>query len=295
MMQTTNVLRIAKWRDTFERAESRKLKSLTWVSLPTSFTSSGYQAMLDEFGDDAPSIYGAWCAMVVIAAGCNVRGVLADSRGNPLKTSWIARMSGFPVTVYEKLITWAASPQVQWLDSVPATEIQAALESEQQKPDDSDSSGESPDAPPTVRGNPPHTQPNLTKPNQTKHNITQPHQTGASTTVGPIDWGDRWRIEDESFLILVREIANKFAKLRSPTPLDREYVWRVAWVSAAFDRSVADGCVERLREREVRKPQAYLDAAMRKLCSDRGEHWETIREKVPPSPKLIPRELEIAT
>lgn len=287
MTQVTkpNVLRIAKWRDTFERAESRKLKSLTWVSLPTSFVSSGYQAMLDEFEADAPAIYGAWCALVVIAAGCNVRGTLADSRGNPLKVSWYARMSGFPPAYFDRLIAWAAMPSIGWLDSVPADQIAAELLDDQQKTSISDPSGESPDVIPFARGDSPTTRPNPTQPNQTKPNLTQPNQTGPG---GQIDWRDRWRVEDDKgFLDVVREIANKFVRLRNPIVVDdREFVWRVSWVSAAFDRSVAESCIDKLRERgEVKKPIAYIDAAMRKLCSDRGERWEILRELVPPAPR----------
>ena len=282
---STHVLRVSKWRDTFERAESRKLKTLTWVSLPTSFTSSGYQAMLDEFGDEASSIYGAWCALVVIAAGCNVRGVLADSRGNPLKPSWFARMTGFPVEVFSKLIVWASSPNIRWLDSVPASDVSRVLASEQQNDRDS------PDAPPSSQGNTPTTRPNQTRPNLTKPDITQPHQTvatGRPAPNGQIDWRERWRstdrgMGDEEFVLSVREIAKKFLKLKNP--LDRETIWQVAWVSAAFDFSVADACVDKLRQQGVvQNASKYVDGAMRRMCEERGERWATVRELVPASP-----------
>ena len=62
---TGTVYRIAKWTETFERAESRKLKQLTWIAMPVGFSSTGYQAMLEDFdAERAPAIYGAWCALV---------------------------------------------------------------------------------------------------------------------------------------------------------------------------------------------------------------------------------------
>ena len=108
--------RISSWSETFETADSRKHKSLSWVSLPIDRQSNGYQSMIDHFGDDAPSVYGAWCVLISIAAGCPVRGVLASSRGNAFSISRIARMAHMPQEVFERLIPWALRKEVGWLE-----------------------------------------------------------------------------------------------------------------------------------------------------------------------------------
>lgn len=109
---------ISKWRDTFETHESRKYKTLTWVSVPISL-GYGYEAMLAEFGDDTAAIYGAWILMTTIAATAPNRGVLADSRNRPYSPDFLARKTGIPADLFRRLIAWASTDEVAWL--VPYT------------------------------------------------------------------------------------------------------------------------------------------------------------------------------
>lgn len=112
---TRPILRIARWDEVFETAESRRHSTLRWVSMPIEFHSAGYQAMVDEFGPDHPAIYGAWCALVALAATMPVRGRMANSRGVPLSAEAIARMTCMPVSVMQRLIEWATKPEICWI------------------------------------------------------------------------------------------------------------------------------------------------------------------------------------
>jgi len=115
---TQSTLAIAKWNEVFENSNSRKLKRMEWVPMPTDLIgSTGYNLMLDEFESDAPAMYGTWSALVAIASQCNVRGTLADGQGNPLKISHLSRKSGFPAESFERLINWATTKEVSWLVS----------------------------------------------------------------------------------------------------------------------------------------------------------------------------------
>jgi hypothetical protein len=109
---------ISKWRDTFETHESRKYKTLQWVSVPISL-GYGYEAMLAEFGDETAAIYGAWILMTTIAATAPNRGVLADSRNRPYSADFLARKTGIPADYFRRLIAWASTDEVAWL--VPFT------------------------------------------------------------------------------------------------------------------------------------------------------------------------------
>lgn len=108
------IYRIAKWSETFETSESKRYKNLTWVSLPVGFSSNGYHELITEFGPDAPAIYGAWCALLSIAAQAPVRGTIASSKG-PYSLSRIASETRMPVVVFERLFTWASQEKVGWL------------------------------------------------------------------------------------------------------------------------------------------------------------------------------------
>lgn len=112
------VYRISQWASTFETADSRKHKSLSWVSLPIDRQSNGYQSLIDHFGDEAAAIYGAWCVLVGIAASCPERGTLACSRGNGMSITRIARMAHMPESVFKKLFEWAIREEIGWLETV---------------------------------------------------------------------------------------------------------------------------------------------------------------------------------
>lgn len=100
-------MKIAEWDKTFENAESRRLKTLTWIAFPVGFHSSGYHALLDEFGEDAAGVYGAWCALCSLAGTCPVRGQLASSSGVAYTIRRIARETHLSEHWLNKLIPWA--------------------------------------------------------------------------------------------------------------------------------------------------------------------------------------------
>jgi len=167
----TPVYEVAKWKTVFETAEARRLKSLNWVSVPVDFSSFGYQQMLDEFGDDAPAIYGAWIALVAFSASCPVRGVLASSRGQALPISHLARVTGFPAQIFERLIAWASSEEVGWL-LVVADPVRVAENTAKQG--DSETPSESPATPSDRPANPLQRPAN---PLPTEQDITRPDIT----------------------------------------------------------------------------------------------------------------------
>lgn len=265
------IYRIAKWQAVFERAESRKLKLLTWISMPVSFTSYGYQSMLDEFEEDAAAVYGAWCALCAVAASCPVRGLLTNSKGQPLKVSHIARRTGFQSAVFEKLIGWASSVDVGWLELVDESEVARLLVENADFPSENSDSGESPDDAPKHQGNSP-----TTEHNRTEQDITKPCLAAAS--LGAAAFLKLADLEE------VRIAANK---LRSAWPAgDREFIWQVAYVATTINLGLCSDWAARIKAREVRKPQSYLTHALRKECEVFNLQWDTLRLQVPKAPPV---------
>lgn len=268
------VYRIAKWTETYERSETRKLKTLHWVSMPVAFSSAGYNAMLDAFDDDAPAIYGAWSALVAFAASCNVRGTLADSRGNPLTLRHIARVTGFPVAIFERLIEWAAREDVAWLELVAAEDLTAPPIQNQQICSADNSSGESPDDLPPHRGDPPSTRQDITGQDITKQD---------KTISRSFDWANVGR----HFWDSVREIAIQMADMSSRGKLrglDRDDIWRMAWVANELDRPGLLNALARIRTDDVKKTKGYLGTVMMRMCESHGCNWDEIKLTVPPTP-----------
>lgn len=240
---------IAKWHEVYERAESRKLKALSWVAIPTSFSSHGYQCLLDEFGDDAPAMYGAWCALVSVAASCTVRGKLVNGRGIPLPISHIARMTGFPATVFERLIAWAARDEIGWL--VEAT------------PDfqpENDISGESPDDPPTIPrhvGEKPRIQDKTGQDQSSRTTKTVCAREEGQVVVPEVDQD---RSSSGVDFTKVAETCRRLRKhLRSPAKV---LIVEAAVVDAMSRRDFAGGLIQASAAGTMRRPSAYIRAAI---------------------------------
>ena len=308
-ISVVTVLRITKWESSFETAESRKYLALSWIALPIRFSSNGYQTLLDEFGEHAAAAYGAWCALCSFAATCEVRGVLATSRGLPIRTQHISRTTGFPTDLFDRLIEWAASDKIGWLSTVSEAEFNALLiEKDAEKEDRKKKKRRNGSSPEDSPGEFPeerekntatllyHTLPYQTLQNPTSPNVTQPNVPGPVNLVqardGLVDLVDRWKKPTREFLDLVCEIATRFGRLpnkirtRAGQELDRECIWQFAWAGAEFDRGVVDDVCDRINSPDVQKPKSYADAAMRKLCSQNGYEWTVLRGLVPPAPPL---------
>lgn len=280
---------IAKWKDVFERAESRKLKQLTWIAMPVGFQSHGYQSLLDEFEGDAPAIYGAWCALVSLAASCAVRGVLANSRGIPLKTSHIARITGFPAPLFERLFAWASSEDVNWLevvDPVTFTALESSDSSENgDNPRENDTSGKSPDDPPTLQGKSPSTQPNLTQPNLTIHNPTPPNltQPGAADGRG-LAGGNCFSVDGQEVMRQCLKLDKALIKV-GVDAIEADDLWKLGWVSQQLSPGMLSEVATKVLSRDVKKPKSYIETALRRECSERGLALSSLIADAPERPK----------
>lgn len=256
------VLRIAKWDEVFERADTRKVKSLTWVAMPLGFTSHGYQAMLDEFQDKAAAIYGCWCALVAYAASCTVRGTLATSRGTPTPITHLARVTGFDAELYRQLIDWAEQPEIGWLERVPTAQVMP-------KPEEKRSSGEPPDnlpAHPETPGKLPDYQTGQDRTGQNR-TTTRPDQTRDRTSVvGRSSWDLSWGWEELS------RLGRKFRRVSgcSERAIDSAALAIVLGLDLSCDRGFASDLAASLRSQQIRKPKKYAAAAVRNRCGELG-------------------------
>lgn len=296
------VYRIAKWNDVFERSDTRKVtRALKWVAMPTSFSSHGYHCLLDEFGDEAPAIYGAWCALVAVAANCTVRGVLSNSRGRALPLTHLVRMSGFPPGVFQKLIEWASREEIQWLEvvdnpellcksaasDVPSSEADSSPVENTDFPEEKRASRQSPDNLPAISRQSPGTPGNhpayQTRQDKTLHNTTRPDQTVGRSVVG--------RSSGESPLAELLP-----AKLLEVESSEVDRVCRLIVRSLPFGvdglqlgRMVRIGLASGVRSQmletckavgspSVRNHRRYWDGAVRKMVSEAGFDFDSAME-----------------
>lgn len=109
----SKVLCIPKWDKTFENAQSRRINGpLNWVAMPTDQQSREYKRIIRS--ESGPSVFGAWCAIVELAARMPERGVLCDSDG-PLDAEDIADETDFPVEIITHAISILTARRINWL------------------------------------------------------------------------------------------------------------------------------------------------------------------------------------
>lgn len=102
--------RIRDWKKHFEVASSRKLKRLDWVALPVKLDGEGYTYLVDH--QNGAAHYGAWVAMMGIAAKQKERGALPEGTGGLSAT--LARISRIPLSVFNEVIPRLL--ELEWIE-----------------------------------------------------------------------------------------------------------------------------------------------------------------------------------
>ncbi len=247
------IYRIAKWSETFETADSRRHKSLHWVSVPNDCHSNGYAQMIEHFGDEAPAIFGAWIALVKIASTCPIRGILSTSSGAALTVARFSFISHFPSSVFEKLIEWASAQTIGWLEVIPINEVNQLLTSCQ------------------TSGN---WLPNEL-PDQTRPNLTLPDKTRPDPLVGRSIAGRSLDVSlvDKTAAV---EIAKRVAELLYPVKADSERLVRYCVVAMAADRrSVLLEAAHAAKAPGVRKKTRYWEASVETAVKEAGFDFDS--------------------
>ena len=128
MGRTVEVYRVRNWSKDFETAETRKLKHLRWIPVPNQHDSLGYCALVD--GERGAEHYAAWIAILQVASRVRhkaLRGYLVTDDGRGLTPADLAIMTRLPERIFQEAIPRLCSPEVAWLEVVPANELADAL------------------------------------------------------------------------------------------------------------------------------------------------------------------------
>lgn len=112
---TKPTYRIRDWKKHFETSESKKrVGALQWVAVPTKQDGKGRRRLLRL--TDGPALFGAWNALLQIAARCPTRGTLADDDG-PLDADDLSDKTDLPAELFDQLfdVLTDKSQRIMWL------------------------------------------------------------------------------------------------------------------------------------------------------------------------------------
>jgi hypothetical protein len=111
--------RIRSWNTTFEKAQTRDVRQLSWIAVPNNFDGRGFKRLLRL--PDGTALYGAWILLLEVASKCIPRGTLAKA-GAPLSPADLALITGGDENLFERAVTALSAPEIGWLEKIETTE-----------------------------------------------------------------------------------------------------------------------------------------------------------------------------
>ena len=103
---------IKDWNDVWEDYRSREVSRLHWIKFKLDRNSEAYPLLVSS--RQGVAAYGVFWALVLVAARCPVRGVLADERG-PMTTARLAARTRISAELIEEAVAVLAGPEIGWL------------------------------------------------------------------------------------------------------------------------------------------------------------------------------------
>lgn len=117
-MSSAVAYRIVGWLENFENNRTKELRSMQWVPMPTKHDGDGYTEFMDH--PDGAAHFGAWCAMVQVAAKCDPRGTLLRDARNGVRLGHdaesLARIVRIPAAIMRAAMDRALS--IGWLEAI---------------------------------------------------------------------------------------------------------------------------------------------------------------------------------
>ena len=105
--------RIAEWDTTYENAQSRKCKKVSWVPVPNKHDGAAYRRIAAM--KNGAEIFAAWILILQVASKCPKRGLLANSDGIPYDAEDLSLKTGFPKRIFEKALQILSQHRISWL------------------------------------------------------------------------------------------------------------------------------------------------------------------------------------
>jgi len=116
---------IPDWDDTFEKAQSRKATTLSWVAVPNKHDGKSYRRVCRL--PRAAEIFCAWNLMLQVASKQEQRGILMDEDG-PMVAEDLADMTGYPSEIFDLAFVSLTNIKIGWLIKCTTSELPVVSE-----------------------------------------------------------------------------------------------------------------------------------------------------------------------
>lgn len=94
---------------------------MAWVPIPIRQDGDGYTLLMDM--PNGAALFGAWIAILQVAARCDVRGTLLRDIGKPHNSDSLSRVTRIPKKLVDEALIFFSSNDVKWLEIIALEEI----------------------------------------------------------------------------------------------------------------------------------------------------------------------------
>jgi len=108
---------IPAWWTTFEKAQSRRARTLSYICTPNKHDGKGYRRLIRHPSNQNCELFGAWNLIAQVASKCPVRGILEDADG-PLTATDLSDKTGYPVGLFATALKVLSEPEIAWLQEL---------------------------------------------------------------------------------------------------------------------------------------------------------------------------------
>jgi hypothetical protein len=112
-MDNIEMLRVRNWTR-FESYRTRRMRSIKLIRVPTNLENEGYVDLLSH--ENGAAHFGAWVAILRVAAQCNPRGTLVRNNGSAYTAASLARMTRMPEALFDDAIPRLL--EIGWLETI---------------------------------------------------------------------------------------------------------------------------------------------------------------------------------
>ncbi len=120
-------LRVKNWAQHFENNRTRELQTMRWLPLPVKQDGDGYTELLDH--ENGAAHYGAWVAILCVAAKSQARGILMRDAARAHDCASLARVTRIARATLDEAIERLIS--VGWLERVDIAEKELTTASQE--------------------------------------------------------------------------------------------------------------------------------------------------------------------
>ena len=107
--------RIKDWGLHYEKAESRRVKTMAWLPMPTRHDGAGFRRVAAH--ERGPELFAAWVLIVEVAAKMPTRGHLVKD-GKPLTVKALHSRTGFAEAIFVLAFKVLTGPEIGRLEVI---------------------------------------------------------------------------------------------------------------------------------------------------------------------------------